>query len=77
MKCPYSARNVYGTNGFSYNFDAGSGQLKHKESHQYFSQVQGQMAIGERPWCDFVIFTLKGISVQWIPSNRSFGLTSC
>ena len=30
------------------------------------------MAIGERPWCDFVVFTLKGISVQRIPFDKDF-----
>ena len=34
-----------------------------KRDHPYFSQVQGQMAVGERPWCDFVIYTTQGLSV--------------
>ena len=25
--------------------------------HPYYSQVQGQMAVGDRPWCDFVVYT--------------------
>jgi len=33
---------------------------------------ENQIAIGERPWCDFVIFTLKGISVQRISFNQEY-----
>jgi len=25
---------------------------------------QGQMAVGERPWCDFVIYTTQGLRVN-------------
>ena len=30
------------------------------------------MAIGQRPWCDFIIYTTKGISVQRIEYNEKF-----
>jgi hypothetical protein len=43
-----------------------SGELELKKSHIYYYQVQGQMAISQRTWCDFVIWTLKGISVERI-----------
>ena len=76
VKCPYATRNLTpveacGKNGFFCEVDA-TGQLKLKQSSPYFSQVQGQMAIGGRPWCDFVVFTLKGISVQRIPFDKDF-----
>ena len=32
------------------------------------------MAIGERPWCDFVIYTTKGVSVQRVLFNKKFWL---
>ena len=35
-----------------------------KRDHLYFAQVQGQMAVGERPWCDFVIYTTQGLRVH-------------
>ena len=40
-----------------------------------YAQVQGQMAIGERMWCDFVVFTFKGVSVQRIFFNRDYWTT--
>ena len=30
------------------------------------------MAVGGRTWCDFVLFTTKGISVQWISFNIDY-----
>ena len=72
VKCPYSARDISpseacATSGFFCELDQGTKQLKLKENHSYFAQIQGQMAIGERPWCDFVVFTMKGVSVQRVP----------
>ena len=46
--------------------DDGTPQLALRPLHPYYSQVQGQMAVGDRPWCDFVVYTTKGISVQRI-----------
>ena len=48
------------------------GSLKLKRNHVYYSQIQGQMAIGERKWCDFVMYTNKGISIERIPFNSTF-----
>ena len=30
-----------------------------KRSHPYYCQIQGQLAVGNRPWCDFVVYTRK------------------
>jgi len=43
-----------------------------RTSHSYYAQVQGQMAIGERPWCDFVVYTTVGINVQRIHFDVEF-----
>ena len=48
------------------------GSLKLKRNHVYYPQIQGQMAIGERKWCDFVVYTNKGISIERIPFNSTF-----
>lgn len=77
IKCPYANRSqtpaeACGTSGFCCDLDASSGNLLLKESHPYYSQIQGQMGIGERPWCDFVVYTSKGISVQRIAFNEQF-----
>ena len=75
IKCPYTCRNVTpmdacGNSG-SYCSTSG-GRILLKETHSYYAQVQGQMAIGEHPWCEFVVFRLKGNSVQHIAFNQEF-----
>ena len=37
------------------------GKLFLREQHQYYYQIQGQMAICSRKWCDFVIYTSTGL----------------
>ena len=48
------------------------GQPRLKKKHKYFAQVQGQMAIGRKQWCDFIIYTEKGLSVERIPFSEEF-----
>ena len=50
----------------------GKATLKLKHTHPYYSQVQGQMGITERKWCDFIIYTEKGISIERIPFDSNF-----
>ena len=71
VKCPFSHHNetpeqASTSPGFCSVLHTSDGTqgLALRRTHMYFAQVQGQMAIGERPWCDFVIFTTQGISVE-------------
>ena len=43
-----------------------------RENSNYFCQVQGQIAIGERLWCDFVVYTPKGISIEQITFDPEY-----
>ena len=76
IKCPFSVRNLTPaeatcTPGFCCVTDD-SGNIKLKEKHSYYAQIQGQMALGERPWCDFVIYTQADISIQRIYLNEGY-----
>ena len=42
----------------------GTKQVVLKRDHPCFAQIQGQMAVGEWPWCDFVIYTTQVLSVH-------------
>ena len=42
------------------------GQCKLKITHPYYAQVQGQMRITGTKWCDFVVYTKKGMSIERI-----------
>ena len=53
-----------------------NGELKLKTNHHYYYQIQGQMAVCKRPWCDFVVWTMKDISIQRIEYDYIFWETS-
>lgn len=78
VKCPCSQRDVIpveacGTPGFCCVLgDNRSSAIKLCRTHRYYAQVQGQMAIGGRKWCDFVIYTKKGIAVEWIAFDPNY-----
>lgn len=76
VKCPFSQKNATPVDacsspGFCCVLDE-SLQPRLKRNHHYFAQVQGQMAIGQRPWCDFVIYTTKGLSVERIQFDNDY-----
>ena len=79
IKCPYSARNLTPENAcrivpnFCCRLDA-DGSVILRKGHSYYYQIQGQMAITGRNWCDFVVYTPYGISVERITFNESFWL---
>ena len=72
IKCPFILRNSHPTdfsklsatqiNAFCCTLD--NNVLKLKKSHQYYYQVQFAMAVMEMTWCDFVIWTPYGISIE-------------
>lgn len=45
---------------------------KLKTHHQYYYQVQGQLGITGTKWCDFIIYTQKGMSIERITLNNEF-----
>ena len=79
IKCPYSHRDKLPRDActdpkFCCALDATTAEVTLKNTHKYYAQVQGQMGIGERPLCDFVIYTKKGISVQRITYDSDYWL---
>ena len=48
------------------------GKPKIKRTHKYCSQVQGLMGVIGARWCDFVVYTSKGMSIERIPFNPQF-----
>ena len=66
IKCPYSVRNTTPTSAtYIQPKEDGDGfQLNRK--HNYYFQIQGQMAIFDRTYCDFACWTLHGLHVERI-----------
>ena len=44
-----------------------------KRRHDYFYQVQVAMAIMGRSWCNFVVWSPKGMPVEWIKFDQISG----
>jgi hypothetical protein len=49
-----------------------NGQAKLKESHKYYWQVQGQLAVTGLHWCDFVTDTAEDLTIQRIWRDEEF-----
>ena len=43
-----------------------------KRDNPYYAQVQGQMGVTGTRWCDFIVYTRKGLYVQRIPFDSQF-----
>lgn len=80
IKCPYKYRDITPQDAskqtdfcckLSTRCDATT-VVELKRTHPYYAQIQGQLAITERKWCDFVIFTTKGICVERIEYDAEF-----
>lgn len=62
VKCPYSAFRMGMSATEAAELEKGfcledrDGQLSLKRNHPYFWQVQGQMAVTNAKWCDFVVW---------------------
>lgn len=80
IKCPYKYRELTPADACKHSDfccklavqSDGRINVELKRNHSYYSQIQGQLAITERKWCDFVIFTNKGISIERIQFDHAF-----
>ena len=81
IKCPYKYRDhtpEEAAENSNFMLCRGEdGRLHLKQSHVYFAQLQGQMGIGGRKWCDFIVYTNKGISIERIPFDENFWEDLC
>lgn len=79
VKCPYNYREVTPKEAanvdcsFCLQFtDTAIPALHLRKDHGYYNQVQGQITITGAHWCDFVVYTFKGIFVEIIPFDEAF-----
>ena len=73
IKCPFSIRN-----GIPLEAPCllpHENNYKLNRAHEYFYQVQGQLAVVERDYCDFVIWTPNGIYNERIYPEPAFFFT--
>ncbi|KAF4527427.1 hypothetical protein B566_EDAN014496 [Ephemera danica] len=76
IKSPYLARNLHPRKGaLAYKNSKDyllteEGSLK--STHAYYYQIQGQLAILDRPYCDLCVYTKKGIHVTRVYRDLLF-----
>jgi len=59
----------------SFFSEAVNGHCKLKQNHACYTQVHGQMGCSGASWCDFIVYTKKGISVERIPFDAAYWAT--
>ena len=67
VKCPYTKFHVSPLEACAEeNFCAENvnGKPRLKRGHPFYFQIQGQLGITGASWCDFVIDTNKGMSIE-------------
>ena len=73
IKCPFSAADStiqeYATKRGSC-LQLVNGEVALKRSHNYYHHIIGQMGIANVPWCDFVVWTTKGMFVERVAFNE-------
>ena len=73
IKCPYSIKDSTPTLAPYIKVKDDGFQLDTK--HNYYFQVQGQLAIFERTYCDFACWTLQGLHIERISYGPDFVTT--
>lgn len=61
IKCPYAIRFLEPEKATYFNKD---GMLS--KNHKHYYQIQGLLEVTDRVWCDYVVYTFRGIKVTRI-----------
>ena len=78
VKCPYTKRDVSPKEACKdpnfYYYIADDGKFTLKKCHQYCDQVQLQLYISSdlHEWCDFCVYTTKGLMIKCINSDNEW-----
>ncbi|XP_072041956.1 uncharacterized protein [Amphiura filiformis] len=74
VKCPFSCKDKLPEDNSAKNFcmKLVDGQWVLDKNHQYFYQVQTQLFVTKKPFCDFIVWSQGGILVQRIYRDDEF-----
>ena len=72
IKCPFSKRNVHPqymlkVKNFYVELRDGMLHLKEEHSNGYHSQIQMAMGLSQLKFCDFIVYSFKGMIIIRIP----------
>ncbi len=72
IKCTYTARHNMTIEEATVIFCLTKEGKKLRPHHPYYTQIQTQMAVTNKTWCDFIVYTTKGIHTQRIYFDAAF-----
>jgi len=58
-------------------YDEGLDKVLLNRKHSYYDQIQMQLALTCQTWCDFILYTNKGIVIDRIPFDEVVWSESC
>lgn len=74
IKCPYKYRCLSPDHEQALrdpHYCLGS-DLALKKNHRYYTQVQHQLLVTQKEWCDFAVWTQEGMTIQRVVQDKSF-----
>ena len=78
VKCPetnFLVTSLDACSDSNFFLENRNGELKLKRNHKYSSQVRGLLEVTGARWCDFVVYTSKGMSIERIPFDDQYWKT--
>lgn len=72
IKCPYSVRHLSPTSAPYLCSTSTNSECRLSRTHDYYYQIQGQMGITDRSYCDFVCWTPQDIFIERIKFDHQF-----
>lgn len=76
VKCSFMYKDVTpreaGADTHYHIYNDENGDVRLKPGSSWYTQIQGQLGISGRKWCDFIIFTKKGFAVDRIYFDDDF-----
>ncbi|WAR07243.1 hypothetical protein MAR_017201 [Mya arenaria] len=74
IKCPYSGRDMFIKPGKLFPFleyDS-QGNIVLRQTSNYYYQIQGQLYISKIKYCNFIVYTFKGIMFQKVELDNDY-----
>ena len=79
IKCPYNCRDITPEEGVKNKtvtfMEVKDGRYKLRRRNRYFYQVQGQLEICDKNYCDFIVWSSHGIIIDRIQREKQFWAT--
>lgn len=71
IKCPSSVKKPSPVTSLGYLQKTNTGDFRLKDTCNYFTQIQSQMAATGRLWCDFFVYTRHSVHLERIVFNEN------